>query len=83
LPQVRGGFYVPGDEMRLDGEWLFLLKRPELGPIRMGGTVPVRGKVVGAVISRGADGWSITVHVAGAEQRGEAKVVAGDDARPV
>jgi putative transposase len=58
--QGHFGFKLNHDKFEVVGHWV---KIPKLGLVNMAEKLRYTGKIMGAVISREADGWSISIHV--------------------
>lgn len=58
--KCREAFYVANDKLRLDG---FRIRLPVVGWVRLREPLRLLGKIVGAVVSREADRWFISIQV--------------------
>ena len=72
--KCRDSFYLANDTFRVDGEVVVL---PKIGRVRLKEALRFVGKIMGAVVSRTADSWFISIQVEVGDFR---KPRTGDDA---
>jgi putative transposase len=66
--KCRDSFYVANDKLRLDG---WRLRLPVVGWVRLREQLRFLGKIVGAVVSREADRWHVSIQVDMGDDRRE------------